>query len=97
MWMMLQQERPDDFVVATGENHSVAEFVEEAFKVIGIVSWKKYVKISKDFFRPAEVDFLVGDASRARKILGWKPTVNFSQLVEMMVQADIELLKKNSS
>jgi len=97
MWMMLQQERPDDFVVATGENHSVAEFVEEAFKVIGIANWKKYVKISKDFFRPAEVDFLVGDASRARKILGWKPTVNFSQLVEMMVQADIELLKKNSS
>src|SRR3990167_3458852 len=97
MWLMLQQKNPDDYVIATGENHSVAEFVEEAFKVIGIANWKKYVKISKDFFRPAEVDFLVGDASRARKILGWKPTVNFSQLVEMMVQADIELLKKNSS
>ena len=96
MWMMLQQNKPSDFVVATGENHSVAEFVKEAFEVIGIKNWEKHVKISKDLFRPAEVDFLVGDASRAKKILNWKPTVTFPQLVEMMVKADIELLKKNS-
>src|SRR3989338_923349 len=69
MWMMLQQAKADDYVIATGVNHSVAQFCEEAFKVIGITNWKKYVKISKDFFRPAEVDFLVGDAARARKIL----------------------------
>jgi len=96
MWMMLQQAKADDYVIATGVNHSVAQFCEEAFKVIGITNWKKYVKISKDFFRPAEVDFLVGDAARARKILGWKPTVTFGELVKMMVKADIELLKKNS-
>ena len=97
MWMMLQQDKPQDFVIATGENHSVADFVQEAFKIIGIKSWKKYVKISQNLFRPAEVDFLIGDASRARKILNWQPTVTFRELVEMMVKADIELLKKNSS
>ncbi|KKR58748.1 MAG: GDP-mannose 4,6-dehydratase [Candidatus Curtissbacteria bacterium GW2011_GWA1_40_47] len=96
MWMMLQQNKPSDFVIATGENHSVAEFVTEAFGVIGIKNWEKHVKVSKDLFRPAEVDFLVGDATRAAKILNWKPTVSFPQLVEMMVKADIELLKKNT-
>ena len=96
IWLMLQQKEPQDFVIATGENHSVREFVEEAFKVIGIKNWKKYVKISKELFRPAEVDFLIGDASRAKKILGWEPKVDFSQLVKMMVEADINLLAKNS-
>jgi len=96
MWMMLQQKNPDDYVIATGENHSVAEFVEEAFKVIGIKSWKKYVKVAKEFFRPAEVDFLIGDAAKAKKTFGWEPSVNFSGLIKMMVQADIDLLKKNS-
>lgn len=96
MWLMLQQNKPDDYVVATGENHSVAQFLEEAFKVVGISNWKKYLKVSKEFFRPAEVDFLVGDATKAQKILQWKPTVTFKSLVKMMVEADIELLKKNS-
>lgn len=96
IWMMLQHREPDDYVIATGENHSVAEFVEESFKVIGINNWKKYVKIDKSLFRPAEVDFLIGDSSKARRILGWKPKVAFSQLVKMMVDADIELLSKNS-
>ena len=96
MWLMLQQKKPDDYVIATGENHSVAEFVQEAFKVAGILDWKKFVKVSKEFFRPAEVDFLIGDYSKAKKILGWKPKVTFRELVKMMVEADIQLLKKNS-
>ena len=96
MWMMLQQDKPRDYVIATGENHSVTEFVQEAFKVIGITNWKKYVKSSKELFRPAEVDFLIGDASFARKVLGWKPKVTFGDLVKMMVDADIKLLQKNS-
>ena len=96
MWMMLQQDKPQDFVIATSQNHSVAEFVQEAFKVVGIKNWKKYVRVSKEFFRPAEVDFLIGDFSKAKKILLWRPSVTFPQLVKMMVEADIELLKKNS-
>ncbi|MEX2028241.1 MAG: GDP-mannose 4,6-dehydratase [Candidatus Curtissbacteria bacterium] len=95
MWLMLQQAKPDDYVVATGENHSVKEFVEEAFKVIGISDWEKYVKTSKEFIRPAEVDFLIGDSTKARKVLGWQPKVNFKGLVKMMVEADIKLLEKN--
>lgn len=96
MWLMLQRKNPKDFVIATGENHSVAEFANEAFKAIGISDWKKRVKISKELFRPAEVDFLIGDAQKAKKILGWEPKVKFAQLVKMMVEADIELLSKNS-
>lgn len=96
MWLMLQQNKPDDYVVATGENHSVQEFVQTAFKVIGIDNWKKYVKISKEFYRPAEVDFLIGEAKKANKILNWKPTVSFDELVKMMVDSDINILKNNS-
>lgn len=96
MWLMLQRNEPQDFVIATGENHSVKEFVQEAFKVVGIDNWKKYVKISKEHFRPAEVDFLIGDASNARKILGWKPKTSFRELVKMMVDSDIKLLERNS-
>jgi len=96
MWMMLNQEKPNDYVIATGENHSVAEFIQEAFKVIGISDWKKYIKVAKELFRPAEVDFLIGDASKAHKVLGWKPKVTFPRLVKMMVEADITLLSKNS-
>lgn len=95
MWMMLQQEKPDDYVIATGENHSVAEFVQEAFKAVGITNWKKHIKVSKEFLRPAEVDFLIGDASKAQKKLGWQPQVSFKELVNMMVEKDIELLRKN--
>ncbi|MDP2632484.1 MAG: GDP-mannose 4,6-dehydratase [Candidatus Curtissbacteria bacterium] len=96
MWLMLQQSKPDDYVIATGENHSVQEFVEAAFKVVGITNWKKYVKTSKEFYRPAEVDFLIGDATKAKKALGWKPKVSFADLVKLMVEADIKLLQKNS-
>lgn len=96
MWLMLQQDKADDFVIATGENHSVEEFVKVAFESIGETNWKKYVKISKEFLRPAEVDFLIGDASKAKKTLNWEPTVAFRNLVKMMVDADIDLLKKNS-
>ena len=97
MWLMLQQEKPQDFVVATGQNHSVAEFAKEAFGAVGIENWEKYVKVSKELFRPAEVDFLIGDAKNARKVLGWEPQTSFKDLVKMMVAADIELLKKNST
>lgn len=96
MWMMLQQEKPDDFVIATGENHSVEEFVVEAFKAVGIINWKKHVKISKEFMRPAEVDFLIGDYTKAKEKLGWNPEVKFTELVKMMVNSDIKLIKKNS-
>ncbi|MCR4325012.1 MAG: GDP-mannose 4,6-dehydratase [Candidatus Curtissbacteria bacterium] len=96
MWMMLQQKNPEDFVIATGENHSVKEFVEEAFEAIGIDDWQKYVKVSKEFYRPAEVDFLIGNAAKAKKKLGWEPRVSFPELVKMMVESDIKLLQKNS-
>src|SRR3989344_2947576 len=96
MWMMLQQPKADDYVIATGENHSVADFAQEAFEAIGEKNWKKYVKTSQEFMRPAEVDFLIGDSTKARKILGWKPRTTFKDLVKIMVEADIEFLKKKS-
>lgn len=96
MWLMLQQKEPDDYVIATGENHSVEEFVRLAFDVVGIKEWKKYVGANKkEYMRPAEVDYLIGDYSKAKKILGWKPKTSFSELVTMMVQSDIEAEKKN--
>ncbi len=91
MWLMLQQEQPKDYVIATGETHSVREFIQEAFDHVGL-DWKRYVKIDKTFFRPAEVDYLCGDASRAKKELGWKPKVGFRELVRMMVDGDIKRL-----
>jgi GDPmannose 4,6-dehydratase len=87
MWLMLQQDNPDDFVIATGETHSVKEFVEEAFSHVGL-DWKDYVKIDPRYYRPAEVDLLVGDASKAKKALGWAPRVKFKDLVRIMVDAD---------
>ncbi|KFD67694.1 hypothetical protein M514_08549 [Trichuris suis] len=111
MWLMLQQDEPDDFVISTGETHSVREFVELAFQCIGekIVwegknedeigrdekSGKVRVKVNPKFFRPAEVDLLVGDSTKAKTVLGWKPTVTFPELTRMMVDSDIELMKKN--
>ena len=96
MWLMLQQEKPDDYVIATGENHSVKEFVELAFKAVGIEDWKKHVISDKEeHMRPAEVDYLIGDASKAKEKLGWIPKTSFNQLVEMMVKADLELEKTN--
>src|SRR3989338_2953637 len=95
MWSMLQQPIASDFVVATGENHSVREFLEIAFKTVGITDYSKYITSNKPtHMRPAEVDYLVGDASRAHKILGWKPKTSFRQLVEMMVKADLAIEKR---
>ena len=92
MWRMLQQSAPDDYVVATGETHSVKELVEVAFGCVGL-DWQQYVKIDPAFLRPAEVDLLVGDASKAKRVLGWTPRVTFHGLVEMMVRADLERLQ----
>jgi GDPmannose 4,6-dehydratase len=89
MWMMLQQERPDDYVIATGESHSVREVLEVAFGALGM-SWEPYVEFDSRYLRPTEVDHLHGDASKARQKLGWKPKVGFSELVGMMVRADEE-------
>ena len=91
MWLMLQQDRPGDFVVATGETHSVREFCEVAFAHVGL-NWEDHVVSDERFFRPAEVDLLVGDPSRARAVLGWEPKVRFDGLARMMVDADLELL-----
>jgi GDPmannose 4,6-dehydratase len=92
MWMMLQQDEPDDYVVATGETHSVREFCQLAFDRVGL-DWEKYVVVDERFFRPAEVDLLVGDASKAREKLGWKPQTTFPELVNLMVDADVALLE----
>ena len=90
MWMMLQQEQPDDYVIATGEDYSVQEFLERVFDKLKL-DWKKHVEIDQRFFRPAEVDRLIGDSSKAREVLGWRPRVTFDALVTMMVDADLEL------
>ncbi|MFB3918625.1 MAG: GDP-mannose 4,6-dehydratase [Candidatus Velamenicoccus archaeovorus] len=89
MWMMLQQKQPDDYVVATGETHSVQEFVALAFEHAGL-DWKKYVVVDKMFYRPAEVNLLIGNPAKAKKTFGWSPRVHFSDLVKMMVDADVE-------
>jgi GDPmannose 4,6-dehydratase len=91
MWQMLQQPKPDDYILATGETHSVRDFLDQAFKEVGINNWKPYVKQNKLYVRPAEVDILLGDPSKAEKVLGWKRQVNFSGLVKMMVQHDLEV------
>jgi len=92
MWMMMQQDKPDDYVVATGETHTVKRLVELAFSAVGL-DWKKCVEIDPALVRPAEVDLLIGDPSKARAVLGWKPEVTFEQLVERMVQADLARLQ----
>ncbi|ACU53299.1 GDP-mannose 4,6-dehydratase [Acidimicrobium ferrooxidans DSM 10331] len=91
MWLMLQQPEPDDYVIATGSTHSVRELCERAFAVADL-DWERYVTVDERFMRPAEVDLLVGDASHARRRLGWEPTVSFDALIEMMVRADLELV-----
>lgn len=93
MWLMLQQPKADDYVVATGRTHSVREFVERAFERVGL-DWKRHVRIDPSLLRPAEVDHLVGDASKARRVLGWKPEVSFEDLVYRMVDADLALVGK---
>jgi GDPmannose 4,6-dehydratase len=93
MWLMLQQPKPDDFVIATGETHSVKEFLKLAFERADL-DWKKYVAIDKRYFRPTEVELLLGDPSKAKKVLKWKPKVGFKQLVNMMVDADMAMVEK---
>ncbi|MBI2195780.1 MAG: GDP-mannose 4,6-dehydratase [Candidatus Levybacteria bacterium] len=95
MWLMLQQSKPDDYVIATGENHSVEEFVKIAFGTVGIDDWEQYIEANtKAHMRPADVDNLIGDASKARRVLGWEPKTSFRQLVEMMVKSDLEKEKE---
>jgi hypothetical protein len=91
MWLMLQREKPEDLVIATGETHSVRELVETAFSVAGL-DWNEYVEIDERFVRPAEVDLLIGDPDKAHRVLGWKPRVDFRRLVERMVTTDLERL-----
>ncbi len=92
MWLMLQQDKPDDFVISTNETHTVKEFVELAFARADL-DWKKYVKLDERFMRPAEVDLLIGDYSKAKKILGWQPKTSFNDLVKMMVDSDLAMVK----
>jgi GDPmannose 4,6-dehydratase len=96
MWLMLQQDRPDDYVISTGVSHSVRDLVDIAFARVGL-DWQKHVRVDPALLRPAEVDHLLGDSTKARNELGWTPTVNFKQLVEMMVDADIERLTSVST
>ena len=91
MWLMLQQDEPDDFVISTGETHTVQEFVEKAFAHAGLEDWEQYVRQDPKFFRPAEVDLLIGDSAKAKAVLGWEPKVGFDELVKMMVDNDLAL------
>lgn len=93
MWLMMQQEKPDNYVIATGENHSVKELVEVAFSHLDL-DYKDFVVTDEKFIRPAEVELLIGDSSKAKRVLGWEPQVNFDGLVKMMVDADLALIKK---
>ena len=92
MWMMLQQDKPDDYVIATGEEHTIREFLEIAFKCINIDDWEKYVLQDERYMRPAEVAVLCGDSSKAREVLGWKPETSFERMIINMITNDIELL-----
>ncbi|HEX9775520.1 MAG TPA: GDP-mannose 4,6-dehydratase [Actinomycetota bacterium] len=96
MWLMLQQDEPDDYVIATGETHSIREFLDLAFAEAGIQDWSDLVEQDPRYMRPAEVDLLVGDATRARDVLGWSPSVSFPELVKMMVASDLELEKQKA-
>jgi GDPmannose 4,6-dehydratase len=93
MWMMLQQERPDDFVIATGQTHSVQEFVEEVFGLLQL-DWKQHVETDPRYFRPAEVDLLLGNPAKAKRVLGWQPRVTFKELAKLMTDADMQLAKR---
>lgn len=95
MWLMLQKDKPEDYVIATGETHTIREFLEEAFGLVKL-EWEKYVEVKPELFRPAEADILIGDASKAKRELGWEPKVKFKQLVKILVDADLELAKKET-
>jgi GDPmannose 4,6-dehydratase len=96
MWLILQQEKPDDYVIATGETHSVREFAEKVFMKLGL-DYQRYVAIDARYFRPTEVDVLLGDASKARRVLNWRPKVSFEKLIDMMVAADLEAAEKEKT
>ena len=96
MWMMLQQSKPDDFVVATGKSHSIEQLLEVAFAAADLKDWRQYVRQDQRFFRPAEVDLLIGDATKANTKLGWRPKVGFNELIEMMVRHDIDYETKRA-
>jgi GDPmannose 4,6-dehydratase len=89
MWLMLQQDTPKDYVIATGEKHSIRDFLDAAFKCIDVTDWSSYIKQDERYMRPAEVDHLIGDASQAKEDLGWEPKTNFNELVKKMVEHDI--------
>jgi len=97
MWLMLQQSKPEDFVIATGKGYGVEDFVKVAFRTIGIEDWKTYVRQDPKFMRPADVPSLIGNYSKAKKKLGWKPKVKFEELVRMMVESDVEKLRQNEA
>jgi GDPmannose 4,6-dehydratase len=96
MWLMLQQEHPDDYVIATGETHSVREFAQRVFAKLGL-DYQRHVAIDPRYFRPTEVDVLLGDATKARKVLGWQPRIGFEKLIDMMIAADLETAKKEKT
>jgi GDPmannose 4,6-dehydratase len=93
MWLMLQQEKADDYVVATGETHSVREFLNEVFNYLDL-DWREFVEVDQRYYRPTEVDLLMGDASKAKKLLGWEPKVDFKGLVKLMCDEDLKIAEK---
>ena len=97
MWLMLQQDKPDDYVLATGETHSIKEFLDLAFNEVGISDWKPYVRQNPKFMRPAEVDILLGNPEKAERVLGWKREIDFPALVRLMVKHDLELESPRTS
>ena len=96
MWLMLQQDQPDDYVIATGTTYSIEDLVERSFAEVGIEDWRNYVRQDPKFYRPAEVDLLIGDPAKARQLLGWEPEVAFPELVSMMVKNDLALEAKKA-
>jgi len=96
MWLILQQDKPSDYVIATGESHSVKDFLEYAFKYSGLDDWENYVEIDKKYFRPQDIDNLVGDATKAKNELGWEPSMSYDKLIELMVDSDLKLLEKHT-
>jgi GDPmannose 4,6-dehydratase len=96
MWLMVQADEPDDYVIATGESHSIKDFLGETFGYLDL-DWKDYVDIDPRYYRPAEVDMLVGDAGKARRVLGWEPTISFTELVRLMVDHDLDLARREVS
>jgi GDPmannose 4,6-dehydratase len=94
MWLMLQQDKADDYVIATGETHSVEEFLAEGFSHVNL-DWRDYVELDPKYLRPAEVDLLIGDATKASRELGWNPKVTFKELVRLMVDADVSMVNRN--